>query len=97
MNGRAPRFFANITRKMDAAGMAEPAAELRHEFAGRLGPLPPSFAQPQVWGGGPAKQPAPRLPAACPQCNAPLRSNEVDWIDAISAGCPYCGSTLRAM
>jgi hypothetical protein len=35
-----------------------------------------------------------RLPAACPQCGGPVRSDEVEWIDDGSAECPYCGSTL---
>jgi hypothetical protein len=34
------------------------------------------------------------LPAACPNCGGPARSNEVKWIGPQSAACAYCGSTL---
>jgi hypothetical protein len=30
------------------------------------------------------------LPPACPHCGAPLRSDEVDWIDDHSAECGFC-------
>ena len=34
------------------------------------------------------------LPAICPHCGAPLRSDTVDWIDAVSAECGFCGGTV---
>jgi len=34
------------------------------------------------------------LPAACPNCGAPLRSDTVEWIDAVSAECGFCGGTV---
>jgi hypothetical protein len=36
------------------------------------------------------------LPASCPHCGAPLRSDTVDWIDATSAECSSCGGTVIA-
>ena len=36
------------------------------------------------------------LPFKCPGCNAPLRADEVEWIDAQSAACAYCGSIVQA-
>jgi len=35
------------------------------------------------------------LPTACPGCGGPLRSDEVDWVDELTAECPYCGSAVR--
>jgi hypothetical protein len=29
------------------------------------------------------------------QCGAAVRSDEVDWIDAVTAACAYCGSPVR--
>jgi len=85
---RTPRFFANITRKMRNRGMAPAAEALQKEFGDRVGPLPA--------GGPPARQPQRgHLPPACPQCGAPLRSDEVEWIDARSVECVYCGSVVR--
>jgi hypothetical protein len=40
-------------------------------------------------------KPKPVLPTACPGCGAPLRSDEVEWADELTAECPYCGSTVR--
>lgn len=36
------------------------------------------------------------LPRKCPACGGPVRADQVDWIDAQSAECPYCGSTIQA-
>ncbi len=36
------------------------------------------------------------LPTTCPGCGAPLRSDEVEWADELTAECPYCGSAVRA-
>jgi hypothetical protein len=35
------------------------------------------------------------LPTHCPSCGAPLRPDEVDWLDEIMAECGYCGSPVR--
>ncbi len=34
------------------------------------------------------------LPAICPHCGALLRSDTVEWIDAVSAECGFCGGTV---
>jgi hypothetical protein len=36
------------------------------------------------------------LPTSCPVCGGPIRSNEIEWIDGLTAECPYCGSAVRA-
>jgi hypothetical protein len=48
-----------------------------------------------VPGGMPERKPR-ALPTSCPGCGGPIRSNEVDWADEVTAECPYCGSSLRA-
>jgi hypothetical protein len=35
------------------------------------------------------------LPTHCPACGGPLRSDEVEWADEVTAECPYCGSAVR--
>ena len=37
------------------------------------------------------------LPAKCQGCGAPLRSDEVEWVDEVSAECPFCGSIARSL
>jgi len=36
------------------------------------------------------------FPMNCPNCNAHLQLNEVQWIDSRSAICPNCESIVRA-
>lgn len=38
----------------------------------------------------------PILPTNCPNCGAPINSQEVIWIDEYTAECLYCGSPIRA-
>ena len=42
---------------------------------------------------GPAKPPV--LPTHCPGCGAPIRADEVEWLDEVTAECSYCGSPVR--
>jgi len=35
------------------------------------------------------------LPASCPQCDAPLKYNEVKWTGPRQAECPYCGTAVE--
>ena len=35
------------------------------------------------------------LPTHCPGCGAPLRADEVEWMDQETAECIYCGSPVR--
>jgi hypothetical protein len=37
----------------------------------------------------------PVLPTHCPSCGAPLRPDEVEWLDNVTAECGYCGSPAR--
>lgn len=37
----------------------------------------------------------PVLPTTCPGCGGPIRSDEVEWVDDLTAECPYCGSAVR--
>jgi hypothetical protein len=52
-------------------------------------------------GGEPSGDPRPvararaTLPPRCQECGAPLRIDEVDWVDENTAECPYCGNLTR--
>lgn len=98
MTDRAPVFYGNISRKLQSYGLTNALTALQGEFAPQAGPTPakaqsggPQLAPP----GEPPAAARGRLPAACPQCGGPVRSDEVDWIDAASAECPYCGAVLQ--
>jgi hypothetical protein len=85
---RTPRFYANITRKLNAGGMKAAAQTLQTEYGGQIGALPPvsSTSTPTRHG---------RLPAACPKCGAAVRSDEASWVDESTAECMYCGSLIK--
>jgi len=36
------------------------------------------------------------LPTHCPSCGAAVLSNDLDWVDEMTAECDYCGSPIRA-
>jgi tetratricopeptide (TPR) repeat protein len=37
----------------------------------------------------------PELPLKCPSCGAPVRPNEVEWLDEQTAECDFCGNPMR--
>jgi hypothetical protein len=44
---------------------------------------------------GPAQAKRPPLPTHCPGCGAPVRPDEVEWLDDATAECAFCGSPVR--
>ncbi len=38
----------------------------------------------------------PLLPLTCPSCGGPLRPDEIEWTDAVTAECQFCGSMIRS-
>jgi hypothetical protein len=83
---RAPRFFTNISHKLQAHGMNRAAETLKQEFSG-LALAAPGPVEPEQHR---------RLPLACPKCGAPARSDEVTWVDQQTAQCTYCGTLMSA-
>jgi hypothetical protein len=83
MSGRASAFEADTARYLRSLGMDDAARRL--EGRGVAGPLEVSSA--------PARRG--RLPGKCQGCGAPVRPNEVEWLDDSSAKCAYCGSVLQ--
>ncbi len=88
MEQRLQQFYTNIIQKLRARGMAPAAETLQREFAARVGNLSPVKEASDSGQRG-------RLPSECPKCAAPVRSDEVGWIDSHSAECPYCGAVLQ--
>jgi hypothetical protein len=67
---RVPQFYANITRDLRANGMNASASALQKEFCAKASELESKgFTAPSQHG---------RMPAKCPQCGAPAKSDEVD-------------------
>ena len=86
----ATRAIPRAAAVLRANGFTAQAATLEKEAAQRLASFGISLqALPNV---GPRT-----LPPTCPQCAGPLRSDEADWIDAVSAECPWCGSAVKVV
>jgi tetratricopeptide (TPR) repeat protein len=84
-----PRMMAVLHRK----GHHDEAEKLRREVEALLGAPPGERAIP--WGERAVQRGS--LPAKCPSCGGPIRSDEVNWIDLHSAECAYCGSIVKAI
>lgn len=77
-----------IVSELRSRGLTNEAAAIEAEIKEILAGIDVSVFQPAQIG-----QPA-QLPAQCPQCGGNVRRDEVEWIDATSAVCDYCGSVL---
>ncbi len=90
--GQFQRLFhagMRFEAELKARGLAAEAAQIEAYLKTTL----PAGFTPGA-GAGPAK-PRPVLPTNCPGCGGPIRSDEVEWVDEVTAECPYCGSAVR--
>jgi hypothetical protein len=76
--------------ELKARGMDEEAHQIEQYLKATM---PAGF----VPGADPGMEKArPVLPTNCPACGGSIRSDEVEWVDELTAECPYCGSSVRA-
>jgi tetratricopeptide (TPR) repeat protein len=92
---RIPRVLSKMMTRLREKGYNVQADELEQEAAQILGELGLSLEE--------AEQQAPQmpekrgtLPAKCDGCGAPIIPDEVEWHDAQTAECLYCGTILKA-
>jgi hypothetical protein len=83
-----------ISAELTARGLSDQARQVDDYLASAL----PAGFVPQSAGGaaGSAAGSHPVLPVSCPACGGPIRSDEVEWVDPVTAECPYCGGAVRA-
>lgn len=86
--GRASNVGYRILGELNQRGLTKEAGQV----TAYLKELLPGFnaATPDTT---PSQHPP--LPTHCPGCGAPLRPDEVDWLDEITAACAYCGSPVH--
>jgi hypothetical protein len=82
---RAQRLLAQMLQLLERKNYHEQAVELRAHGTALLGAQANASPPPQA-----------ALPANCPACKAPLRSDEVEWLGTREAECAYCGTVLQA-
>jgi hypothetical protein len=84
---RMQAFGQRAVEELSARGLTAEATEIANVLQANL-------PQRGIAAGGPAKKPV--LPTHCPGCGAPLRPDEVEWLDEATAECAFCGSPVRA-
>ncbi len=98
--GKIERLMPRIVEALQEKGYNAEAEALRQEVEARLADVPPERRQPP--GARPAAGPSTarpmarrELPARCSACGAPVKPDDVTWLDPQTAECPYCGSVLK--
>jgi hypothetical protein len=86
--GRLPIVAARIKRNLENLGFQAQAASLDEELRPLLSGTTDSSSPPTSSRG--------RLPANCPHCGGNVLPNEIEWVDAQSAVCDYCGSLIQS-
>ncbi len=76
-----------IVNELQARGLNAEAEEISNLLNGNL----PTESSAET----PAPEKRPILPTHCPSCGAAVKSDEVEWLDEITAECSYCGSPVR--
>jgi hypothetical protein len=88
--GRLPGAAARAVAELRAQGLSPEADDLEARVRGLL----PGYSPAQ--GIAAAAVPAARrLPPKCPYCGGSVIPDSVEWVDASSALCDYCGSVLQ--
>jgi hypothetical protein len=83
------RIGPRVVRELTDRGLTAEAGEVTSLLRQHLPDISAAPSAP-----GPAGRAA--LPTNCPGCGAPLRPDDVEWRDAVTAECDYCGSLIQA-
>lgn len=89
--GQWPQFHKageRAVQELNERGLSAEAQEISDYLKTTL---PTGFVAPTATAA--AKKPL--LPTHCPGCGAPLRADEVEWLDEATAQCAFCGSPVR--
>ena len=88
--GRLPVVTARILRNLRDQGFENEAATLERDLHSLLAESHSSI------GTSPAPASRFNLPAKCPHCGGSVLPNEIEWVDAQSVICDYCGSLIQS-
>ena len=84
--------LGNLTvTELNEVGMQAEAVELTEWLKTALPAAPAGI---KMGAAEPVKKPV--LPTRCPECGGPLRADEVEWLDEVTAECTWCGNAIRA-
>jgi hypothetical protein len=85
---RVSNAGARVVIELNGRGLKKEAQQI----SDYLKELLPGFSETPAET-APANRPA--LATHCPGCGAPLRPDEVEWLDEATAECAFCGSPVR--
>ncbi|MGE5072635.1 MAG: hypothetical protein ACM3MF_04335 [Anaerolineae bacterium] len=88
---KAVNTGSRIIQELEARGLHREAKQVDDY----LEELVPGFAEEDTPASKTASARRPLLPTHCPGCGAPLRPDEVEWLDEATAACEYCGSPVH--
>ena len=95
--GRMPQLVMPVVERIahaiEAQGSPEDAADFRAQVDARLKAHEAILEDGEGVAGRPGSHRG-RLPEQCPTCYAPLRSDEVEWLEPDRAQCAYCGAVV---
>lgn len=80
-------YYNSISRELNNRGMKNAAQALTNDFGYKVG----SHSTPVI----PKAGQSAHFPPNCPQCGAPVRSDEVHWIDVSTVECAFCGTPIQ--
>jgi hypothetical protein len=94
--GRVPRVLSRATAVLRKKGHNTQAEWLEQEADGLLGDVGLSLEEAERRAPQVTEEERGSLPPLCNGCGAPLVPDEVEWHDAHTAECPYCGAVVKA-
>lgn len=93
--GRIPVVLPRMTAVLRQRGYDTQAERLEQEAARVFSEVGIAFDEAMRGIPQPVTGPRGTLPARCEGCGAPLIPDEVEWHDAHTAECPYCGTLAK--
>lgn len=91
--GRVPTVLSKMTAALRQQGYDSQADQLQQEAERLLGES--GFSLDELRQSVQVAERRGTLPARCEGCGAPLVPDEVEWHDACTAECPYCGTIAK--
>ncbi|MFC2064126.1 hypothetical protein ACFLXB_03405 [Chloroflexota bacterium] len=90
---RLVRARKRAVEQLQQKGLEKEASDLEGYLSDKI----PDNISEQIMSGSinPVSKAIAMLPVSCPGCGGPIRSDQVEWVDEITAECPYCGKIMR--
>ena len=87
---RLARIGLRLVSELNELGLKAEAEQIRRSLDGF------GIAPADGMAAGPQNNSRGALPTHCPGCGAPVHPDEVEWLDAVTAECEYCGTPMRS-